>query len=872
MKIFFLILGILFTLTSESFSNENILGMQFPKSGQEKALRNSSELDRIPSNPDSSDIDWLWGNGKPLSPAEQLYVEAQEETPAIDWQWGNKIPLVPIESMGMPRQLIFPGWVQKGNNPITPPPEKTKMPPTEGRVFLTSDHMTHDNDRNIIWAWGKVVIDMDDRVIKADKVKVNNKTGNGEAVGHVIITRSDGTRLKAKRTRFNIKNQQGRSFETRGRVGKKTYIKGKEITRYSRKHLKAQKGHLTTCEGKLPDWLFEAESMDIVMGDRVLFTNGIFKIRDIPILYIPVGYLPIDQNRKSGFLKPSWGSSSTSGVTFDNTYFWAINGHSDATFGLGYNEQRGFSPSVEYRYTPNDHTSGVISASFIKDKVSDSTFWQMKANHGQTLPFDFKFNGVLDLRSQEFNRNFNDNSNVRAQRNTDSYATITKVWESSSLDILTRYRNSSQSGNDQTFAQLPQITYKTQRRPISKLMSSFSHEDECDVTQKDAGKNKKSFNENTPTQSVNQAKDSCQDKTSLKKNTELLFNYDSSFTSFLTDLNSDPDIDDNFSVQRFDFHPQFSYPFRVAPWLSLTPTVGFRETIYSKGLDETNNNKRLDFFTRESFDVNVSLEGPRFEKIFNLKNKYIPKAKHLIEPRITYNYIPDIDEIDRGKIKVFDGIDTLNRQSTITYSLTQRILQKELAKGENFNTRESLRFDISQTLDLIEATGKEESENKRPFSELRFDLDSRLHDNLEFNFDSTYDIRENAFNSFNIEMGLKPIDSLYLYLQRRYTKDQTTFYVGTIDWTLGKGWRMQGSTRFDAKEGVSKENNFSLLYDNPCKCWGFKFDIIDRVNLVQTLGDERETKYIFGITLRGIGDFRTGIKQKLIHRKFESIR
>ena len=52
---------------------------------------------------------------------------------------------------------------------------------------------------------------------------------------------------------------------------------------------------------------------------------------------------------------------------------------------------------------------------------------------------------------------------------------------------------------------------------------------------------------------------------------------------------------------------------------------------------------------------------------------------------------------------MFDSIDTINRQSTITYSLTQRILQKELQSGDNFNTREVLRFDISQTMDLIEA-------------------------------------------------------------------------------------------------------------------------------------------------------------------------
>lgn len=819
MKIFFLILGILFTLTSESFSNDKG-GMQISQPGHQEEAPSLSKLDKKTSN--TSTPEWIWGDGKPLSSQELLYFGADEETPITDWLWGDGKPLTPNESSAMPQPLTFPNWVRVSDNPINRPGEKTQAPPAKEEIFLSADHMTHDNGRNLMWAWGKVVIRLDDRVIHADKIKVNNKTGNGQAVGHVIIKQSDGTLLKAKKARFNINNKQGRIFETRGRMGKKHYIKGKEITRFSEIHYKAQNAHITTCQGKLPDWLFEAESMDIVMGDRVLFHKGVFKIRDIPILYIPVGYLPINQERKSGLLLPSWGSSNTEGVTFNNAYYWAINRHSDATFGLDYTEQRGFKPSIEYRYTPNSHTKGTFNAAFIDDKITKSTFWKVDATHKQTLPFDFKFNGVLDLESEEFNRNFTNSTSQRARRNSDSHATITKNWDNHSLDILTRYRDSSQQNNDQTFAQLPQITYKTQRQSIG--------------------------------------------------DTKFFFNQDSSFTSFLTDLDSTADVDDNFSVQRFDFHPRVSYTTNIAPWLAFTPTLGIRETIYSKGLDATDNNKRLDFFTRESFDVSASLEGPRFEKIFDLKNKFIPKLKHLIEPRLTYNYIPDIDEEDRGKIKVFDGIDTVNRRSSLTYSLTQRILQKELGENDNFNTREALRFDVSQTIDLIEATGSESSENKRPFSDLRFDLDSRLHDNLELNFDSTYDVHENVLKTFNVELGVKPMDSLYLLFERRWAKDSSTFIVGTVDWDLGKGWRMQGTTRFDERNGVSKENNFSLLYDNPCKCWGFKFDIIERDNLATGLASERETKYLLGITLRGIGDLRTGVKEKLIHREFESIK
>ena len=799
-KILFLILGILLILTSESFSNEKDKPeMQSRKSQQEKFL-SSSEFNQLASNSDTSDNDWLWGNNNPLASNE---------------------------SLKMPRPLTFPQSDQSNNNFITLPSAKTKKKPSKEGVFLTANHMTRDNEKGVIWAWGKVVIKSEGRVIKSDKVKVNTNTGHGEAVGHIRITQSDGTRLKAKRTRFNINKNQGRIFETRGRLGEKFYIKGKEITRHSPTHLNVQKGQFTTCEGILPDWLFEVDTMDVLVGDRVLFTNGVFKVRNIPILYIPVGYLPMDQERKSGLLVPSWGSGGVEGTTVNNSYYWAIDKHSDATFSLDYLGDRGFKPGIEYRYTPNQHTSGTINASFIDDKITNSTFWEVKALHKQTLPFDYNFNGLLDLKKQGFNRNFSDSTNARAQRNTDSHATITKVWENSSLDILTRYRDSSKEGNDQTFSQLPQITYKTQRKSIG--------------------------------------------------DTNFFFNQDSSFTSFLTDLNSSPDIDDDFSVQRFDFHPQFSYAKRVAPWLGFTTSLGLRETLYSKGLDLTDN-KRLDYFSREALNVSVNFDGPRFQKIFNIKSKYIPKAKHLIEPRVTFNYIPDIDENDREKIKVFDSIDTINRQSTITYSLTLRILQKELKSGNNFNTREVLRFDISQTMDLIEATGSEESENKRPFSALRFDLDSRVHDNFELNFDSTFDVHDNALKTFNVEVGVRPLDSLYVFFDRRWTKDQETFIINGVNWAINEGWNLKATTRYNESEDKFPENHLSILYDNPCKCWGFNLDLIDRESLVPIAGNgvnQRETKFLFGITLRGLGAVKRGdgkISERLFHREFESIK
>ena len=91
--------------------------MRLPESAQKKALR-SYGLDKRKINLDTSELGWLWGDGKPLSSSEILYLETQEETSIADWLWGNKKPLEPNESLAMPQQLTFPHWDQNISRPI----------------------------------------------------------------------------------------------------------------------------------------------------------------------------------------------------------------------------------------------------------------------------------------------------------------------------------------------------------------------------------------------------------------------------------------------------------------------------------------------------------------------------------------------------------------------------------------------------------------------------------------------------------------------------------------------------------------------------------------------------------------------------------
>ena len=716
--------------------------------------------------------------------------------------------------------LTLTGEVCAKERPLASPPlHPTASKKSKDTVHISADHIVQGAKKKTVFAWGNVKIQYQDRTLWADKVWVDNATGVGKAKGDVRLVSGDGTRMKAKQTLFDLKAEQGKVFKAKGKLGKQFFITGKKIHRLSNTHFKVKKGSLTSCEGILPDWEIEADFADVIRGDRALFKNAVLKVRDIPVLYLPVGYIPINQKRKTGFLMPDFGWSDTAYVLFKGAFFWAINKWSDATFYVE-RELGGIRPTVEYRYTPMQGTAGQITGTFFEDNSTNQDLWKVDATHSQKLPNKFNLKGALDLGSNRSLTRFDDTIEIRSRLHSDSFANIERSWSNSSLDITTRYQDTVGTDRDDTLGQLPNISYKIQSLPILK--------------------------------------------------TPLYFNMDTSAGWFVTDLNLDPGEDELFRTSRFDFHPQLRLSLPLSPWFSITPTVGARETLYGRGLrKEGSTNKKLSSFSRESFDVSIATVGPKIDRIFYLKNS-TTKLKHLIEPNLTFNYIPDIDEADRLKIKSFDGIDGVGPQTNISYALNQRVLKKVEVRPSEFETREVMRLSVSQSYDIREATiEKSAGSLRRPFSEIRFDWDSRPVDSLLFNMDATFNHVDNLVNTVNFEAGIKPVNNFWLIMERRWVRNGTNFIRGTVDWSFKPGWRLQYSARFDGLTSTFRENYFSMLYDDPCRCWGFSFDIIDRQFRNTNNIRSDKTRFMWNIHLRGVGDLRSGTKKKLLHRDFE---
>jgi LPS-assembly protein len=72
--------------------------------------------------------------------------------------------------------------------------------------------------------------------------------------------------------------------------------------------------------------------------------------KGVPLMYAPFITFPVGNERKSGFLFPTIGSSSRSGYSLSVPWYWNIAENYDATLTPTYFTKRGAKLDTELRY------------------------------------------------------------------------------------------------------------------------------------------------------------------------------------------------------------------------------------------------------------------------------------------------------------------------------------------------------------------------------------------------------------------------------------------------------------------------------------------------------------------------------------------
>ncbi len=124
----------------------------------------------------------------------------------------------------------------------------------------------------------------------------------------------------------------------------------------------------STCDPTDRKWEVHADQVEMNRETNVGTAHGAtVKIGKVPIFYLPWMTFSLDNDRKSGFLTPSYGSSSHSGFMLTLPYYFNLAPNFDATLVGRWYSERGLMFDGQFRYLTANHGHGTIEATWLPD-------------------------------------------------------------------------------------------------------------------------------------------------------------------------------------------------------------------------------------------------------------------------------------------------------------------------------------------------------------------------------------------------------------------------------------------------------------------------------------------------------------------------
>jgi LPS-assembly protein len=138
-------------------------------------------------------------------------------------------------------------------------------------------------------------------------------------------------------------------------------------------------------------------------------------------------------------------------------------------------------------------------------------------------------------------------------------------------------------------------------------------------------------------------------------------------------------------VGRFDLSPVISLPRLFRGW-AFRPELALRDTIYTQQLVPGGGTALTQVGTavsnnlnRNSLEGSVELRPPAIDRIFD-REIFGRKWKHVVEPRIVYDYVTGVSNFER--VLRFDERDILSDTNEVEYSIVNRLYAKRTSRRE----------------------------------------------------------------------------------------------------------------------------------------------------------------------------------------------
>jgi len=592
---------------------------------------------------------------------------------------------------------------------------------------ISARTLTYDDDQKIYTAEGDVIISKAGQALYAQQAVYNSLVGLAEVSGNVRLE-MNGDYLTGDRGFFDLENQtgtveNGHLFIKENNV----HIDGQLMEKTGPATYVISNCKVTTCDGDNPDWALTGEQISVTIDGYGELKNTAFRIKGVPVLYLPYFRFPANTKRKSGLLPPVFGLSDRNGFAAELPFFWAINERMDATFYQRYYSKRGYMQGLEYRYLVDKNSTGILLFDILHDKKekdltdrndvevspferSNKTRYWLRGKADQDLPHDIVARVDADYVSdadylREFHKNlfgFNPRPDLE-----DAYGR--PVEDRRSPTRRSALRLSRDKGD------------------ISIQAASSYNENPVDLDQDD-----------TP-QSLGAAAFSLLPKKVLK--TPVYFGLRSGYDYIWRDYGT--------SGHQFALYPEMKIPLWLGRYVEFEPYAGYG--LNAQWFKEETGEK--DHQNLNSYDVGARMLS-QLERVYDADWGEVKRLKHRMWPALSYQYRRNQDP--EAESPWFDPLTVTGDLNRLVFTLDNYLdARLEDDKGQ-VRYRQWVNFQLAQGYSLDEARKDDTSgEEKAPFEPFTAALILKPTQNLDFYGVTKWDHYEHELTDTSLNYWLR---------------------------------------------------------------------------------------------------------------------
>ncbi|HVS57623.1 MAG TPA: LPS-assembly protein LptD [Casimicrobiaceae bacterium] len=292
---------------------------------------------------------------------------------------------------------------------VPPPPKALKPGPGSDRdaVYLRADLLEGESEK-WVQSSGKVELRTRRQTVLADWLHYDLVTEEVWAKGNVLMRRGADW-ISGPEAKFKRGDETGFFHQPEFHIGDNASRgDAKELLFVGENRYELKDFRYTTCVAGNDDWYLTSREVDLDRS-RLVGTarNASIIFKGVSILYSPYLDFPLSNERKSGFLTPVFGSTSSRGIEMSIPYYLNLAPNYDATLTPRVMTRRGLQINGQARYLFAD-MAGEADAEVLPDRVTGTNRYGLSWKHNQNFGFLPGLAGYVNMQKVSDDAYFTD--------------------------------------------------------------------------------------------------------------------------------------------------------------------------------------------------------------------------------------------------------------------------------------------------------------------------------------------------------------------------------------------------------------------------------------------------------------------------------